>query len=157
MSSDGFRVNFSGEEAGATGQSSKLLPRGDYHVKVTDGSIEQVKSNEKGNQGKPFYNFELTVQEGEHAGRRLFDRAMLFNGALYTISQIMKAMGLQVHEGEMEVPSLAEIIGRDFIVGVRVKKETDEYDASNTIRSYMAYNAQTAAKAEGAKKNALMP
>jgi hypothetical protein len=141
--SDGIRVNFSGKEAKAEGQSVKVLPRGEYHVKVTDGSLEEVKDDSKGNQGKPYYKLELTVQSGEFTGRRLTASAMLFEGALYTISQIMKAMGLET-EGDTIIPPLADIIGRDFIVGVTVRKANDDYDESNNVRSFMPVTDVTA-------------
>jgi hypothetical protein len=165
---DGFRVNFSSKEASAEGRSTQLLPRGDYHVKVTEGSIEEC-GPESRNPGKPYYKLECTIQSGPHAGRKLFTNAMLFEGALYTIVQIMKAMGLSVEPGEMMVPSINEIMGNDFIVGVVKKGEstgTDgrKYDEKNEINSFMPYTAdranQLATVSAGAKKSgssSLMP
>lgn len=167
--SDGFRVNFSDKEASSEGRSTQLLPRGDYHVVITDGSIEECGPESK-NPGKPYYKLEATIQSGPHANRKLFTNAMLFEGALYTITQIMKAMGISVKPGEMIVPTIDEIIGTDFICGVVKKGESEgkdgkTYDAKNEISSFMPYTADRASqlakagasegKASG--KSSLMP
>jgi hypothetical protein len=163
--SDGFRVNFSDKEASSEGRSAELLPRGNYHVKVTEGSIEYCGPGSK-NPGKPYYNLECTIQSGPHTGRKLFTNAMLFEGALYTITQIMKSMGISVTAGQMEIPGLNEIIGTDFLVAV-VKKPKQEvgdkvYDERNEINSFMKYDPAgvTQIAAGGAKKSgatSLMP
>jgi hypothetical protein len=162
MTSDGFRINISSKEASAEGRSTALLPRGDYHVKVTDGSIEECSPTAK-NAGKPYYNLELTIQSGPHEGRKLYDNAMLFEGALYTIVQIMKALGHNVEEGEMIVPSLDEIIGQDFIVAVRKEPAKGDYDERNAVKSYMKYDPSkplggaTAVAATTDRRSALRP
>jgi hypothetical protein len=136
---DGLRVNFSDKEAKAEGQGADLMPRGNYHVICTDGSWEQCGPASK-NPGKPYWKIECTVQEGPYAGRHVFTNVMLFEGALYTLSQLMKAMGLDTSVGDVEVPDLEQVIGTHFVCGISVKKETEEYDARNEIRSFMAYN-----------------
>ena len=164
--SDGFRVNFSDKEASSEGRSAELMPRGNYHVIVTDGSIEECGPTSK-NPGKPYYKIECVIQTGPHAGRKLFTNAMLFEGALYTITQIMKSMGISVSAGEMVIPTLEEIIGNDFICAVVKKGESKgadgkEYDAKNEIASFMKYDASQVSNipAGGAKKSgatSLMP
>jgi hypothetical protein len=140
--SDGFRINISEKEASSEGRSAELLPRGDYHVRCTDGSLESCGPESK-NPGKPYYNLEFTVQSGPHAGRKLFTNAMLFEGALYTIVQIMKSMGLSVTEGEMEVPSIDEIVSTEFIAAVSKQNERTvgekTYDARNEIKGLRKY------------------
>lgn len=160
---DGLRVNFSDKEASARGQGADLMPRGNYHVKCTDGSWEECGPNSK-NPGKPYWKLEFTIQDGPYAGRGLFTNVMLFEGALYSLSQIMKAMGLSVDSGDTTVPDLEDVISRDFVVGVVVKKETEEYDARNEIRGIMPYDAKTVklatASAKGTtskKSNSLLP
>lgn len=150
---DGLRVNFSDKEAKAQGQGADLMPRGNYHVICTDGSWEECGPNSK-NPGKPYWKIECTIQDGPYTGRHLFTNVMLFEGALYTLSQIMKAMGLNTDAGDVEVPELEQVIGTHFVVGVSVKKETEEYDARNEIRSFMAYDAKTVALATATTKGA---
>jgi hypothetical protein len=163
--SDGFRINISDKEAASEGRSAELLPRGDYHLKCTDGSLESCGPESK-NPGKPYYNLEFTVQSGPHTGRKLFTNAMLFEGALYTIVQVMKGMGLSVTEGEMEVPSIDEIVGTDFIGSVSKQPERTvgekTFDARNEIKGLRAYapDFTPAGLSGGAKKSgatSLMP
>jgi hypothetical protein len=164
-SADGFRVNFSDKEASSEGRSAELMPRGNYHVKVTDGEIAECGPTSK-NPGKPYYKLECTIQTGPNAGRKLWTNAMLFEGALYTITQIMKSMGISVTPGEMIVPTIEEIVGTDFLVAVSKKAEQTvgekTYDARNEIQSFMKYDASQVSKLATAGgtssgKSSLMP
>jgi hypothetical protein len=88
-----LRVNFSEEEASSEGRSFEPIPGGQYHVAITDIETRKVTSTEKGNQGKPFWNVTLTVQSGAHVDKKLWGSVMLFEGALYSFSQLMKSTG----------------------------------------------------------------
>jgi hypothetical protein len=73
------------------------------------------------NAGKPFFNFEFTIQDGKYAGRKDWTNAMCFSPALYTISQILKALGHPINPtgGEIVIPDAREFyVGKD-IWGVR--------------------------------------
>jgi hypothetical protein len=163
---DGFRVNLSGKEASAKGRSTELVPRGDYHMKVTEGSVEYCGPESK-NPGEPYYKLECTFQGGRYAGRSIITNAMLFDGALYTVVQIAKAMGQEVPtEGDWDPPQLVDIIGTDFICGVKITPKKGDYDEKNDIASFMAYDrtraTELAAKQSktekvGAGKSSLMP
>jgi hypothetical protein len=95
-----LRVDFSEKESSAEAKDFTPLPTGKYHVKVTDITIETCGPNSK-NPGKKFYRLRLTVQEGKFEGRHVWSNVMLFNGALYSLVQILKAMGLP-HSGPPE-------------------------------------------------------
>jgi hypothetical protein len=121
----GIRVNFSDQEASSEARDFDALPTGKYHVIITDGSLEEVGESSK-NAGKPFWNLELTVQDGPYEGRLLWTNVMLFDGALYSLSQLMKALDYgDINAGDFEVPELEEIIGKDITVGAR--KQIDKY------------------------------
>src|SRR6266566_4010451 len=85
----GIFVDMSAEEAKS--QDREPLPVGKFHYKITDMDMVQVREGK--NQGKPYFNFEFTVQDGKYAERKDWTNAMLFEGALYTIAQILKALG----------------------------------------------------------------
>jgi hypothetical protein len=145
----GIKVVLSNEEA-----SSKVLdpiPAGWYKVTCSDGDLKEVKNapqpNKKDNRGKPFYSLEFTVNEPEaYEGRKVFTNAMLFEGALYTINQIMNAMGIETEAGEVEVPELDELIGFEFMAKVKVtparKVGDKEYEARNDISGFKAVGEQ---------------
>ena len=71
---------------------------------------------------------------------------MLFEGALYTISQIMKAMGIDVEAGEVEVPDIEELLGQEFMAKVKItgarKVGEKEYEARNDITGWKAIGEQ---------------
>jgi hypothetical protein len=127
-----FKVNMTDKESAS--QDREQLPAGKFHFKITDMSLEQTKITAK-NPNKPYFNFEFTVQDSpgpwqKYAGRKDFTNAMLFNGALYTISQILKALGHPVPEGggEFEIPDAPEFyLGKD-IMGRRGTNQKDKVD-----------------------------
>jgi hypothetical protein len=165
---DGLRVNFSEKEASSEARSMELLPRGDYHVAITD--IELRESQSEKNFGKPYWGMEFTIQEGPYDNRKLWTNCMLFEGALYTFAQLMKALGYDTSAGEFEVPDPNDLIGQQVVVAVakqgkRTNKETgEEYDERNEVKGIKAYDPntftvgatqKTAAKAGG--KSSLLP
>jgi hypothetical protein len=142
----GLRVNVSEKEAGSEARSFSPVPRGEYHVKVTDGDLRESQSDK--NRGKPYYALELTIQDGEYENRKVWTNVMLFEGALYSAVQICKALGQDVTGGEMEIPDLDELIGTDFLIKVTIKKETEEYDAKNEVRWFKSWDGKVPGKGE---------
>ncbi len=167
--SDGLRVNFSDKEASSEARSVELLPRGDYHVALTDIELREVREGK--NEGKSYWNLEFTIQSGPHENRKLWTNCMLFSPALYTFAQLMKACGYDVEEGEFEVPDPDDLIGKVMVVGVTKKgksrnKETgEEYDERNEVRGIKTYDPDTfkqpssggMVKAAAGKSNSLLP
>lgn len=110
----GFRVVMSDKEAASVDREP--LPAGKYHLVFTDMSIERTKATAK-NANKPYINFEFTVQDGKYAGRKCWTNAMCFEPALYTISQILKALGMPIDPsgGEVVIPNK-----RDFYISKHI-------------------------------------
>jgi hypothetical protein len=112
----GIRVNMSAEEAKSEARLD--LPAGKFHLKITDMEIKFTSQAAK-NAGKPYINFEFTIQDGQYAGKKDWTNAMCFEPALYTISQILKALGMKVTAGALTIPDAREFyIGKD-IWGIR--------------------------------------
>jgi hypothetical protein len=126
----GIVVNVSKKESEA--QSFDLMPAGKYHTIISD--VEMKESNSAKNKGKPMYNIEFTVQEtgnenhDKYAGRKVFTNACLWEGALYTIINIMKALGYAVEEGALEIPEAEELLGKELITRVVVTPERTVVD-----------------------------
>jgi len=108
-----LKVNFSSNEAESTVR--EIPPSGEYLVAVTDGEIKEVKPGRK-NTGKPFWQLKMVIQNGTYGGTSLMCSVMLFDGALYTFSQLMKALGYDVTSGDFLVPELDEVIGKNVNV-----------------------------------------
>lgn len=161
-----LKLNFTDQEAASEARSFDALPSGKYHVKITD--IELRKSTSDKNYGKPFWHVEHTVQEGPYADRKLWTNVMLFSGALFSLSQLLKATGYPVGN-EVVVPPADEFIGRDVVVLVRKQRdnyamekegltENDPPIWKNEIRGYQAYGEETGVGAGGgSKKDNLLP
>lgn len=148
-----LRVNFSDKEASSEARSAELLPRGDYHVALTDIELREVREGK--NQDKPYWNLEFTIQSGPHENRKVWSNCMLFSPALYTFAQLMKACGYSIDEGEFDVPDPDELIGRVMVVAVIVKAKSknrdtgEEYDARNEVRGIKPYDSDTFGKKTG--------
>lgn len=148
---DGIRVNMSSKE----GKSVTLqpLPSGKYLVAVTDCDVQEVSKGD--NEGKPMFNLELTVQEGDYEGRKLWTYVMLFDGALYSISQMLKCVGVEVKElgekAEFQVPGYdVNVIpgpeywmSKQFVVRTKLMpkrkdpKTNKEYDERAEVKGFM--------------------
>lgn len=116
-----LRVNFSDKEMSSEARDFTPLPAGKYHVTMSDVTVQRCGPNSK-NPGKPYYGIELTVQDGKYADRKLFTNCMLFSPALYTLVQILKALGKPL---DGRVPTPDELQGQHFIVSV--KNMVNEY------------------------------
>jgi hypothetical protein len=128
---DGLYVNFSEEEAASEGRDMEPLPTGKYLCTITDVDMRESKSAK--NNGKPYYAIELTVVEDKRGGiyvnRKMWTNAMLFPPALYTIVQIMKAMGQNVQPGRGRLPEAEELMGLVLVVsGIMVGVTKDKND-----------------------------
>jgi hypothetical protein len=154
-----LRVNFTDKEA--TSKAFEDLPVGKYDAYITGCEPKQSKSEK--NNGKWFYSLEATVDGGPHDGRKLFTNAMLFEGALYTISQIMKAipeLAVRVSGGEVELPTPEELIGKKVKCHVTRSaaqigdgtKENPQYPARNQWNGTSAADGVQTVGSTGAKK-----
>jgi len=152
-----IRVNFSKEEAEST--SFDDLPAGKYIVAITDGKVKKCGPGAK-NPGKPYYNLEYTVQPENktHVGRKLFDNVMLFSPALYSLSNLMKALGVDINQGDFVVPKIPDLLGQKFMARVRIQpaREVDgkTYDARPEVKGYFPLNS---AKALSSNADPLAP
>jgi hypothetical protein len=83
-------VNFSQEETDSEARIYSAVPTGEYYCRITDVTVQRSKSDK--HFGKPYYSLELVVQDGKYANRRLWTNVMLFDGALYSLAQLHKAL-----------------------------------------------------------------
>lgn len=138
----GLKVNFSSEEAASEGRSFDPIPAGEYHAKITDVELKECGPDSK-NPGKNYWGLEFVVQEGQYEDRKVWTNCMLFNGALYTFSQLMKALGYDVSDGEFEVPDGEDLIGRDVVIIVKIQGKRvvngNEYEPRNDVRGIKAW------------------
>jgi hypothetical protein len=138
----GIAINVTGKEASSA--PMEPVPGGKYLVTVTDAELRESKSAK--NKGKPFAALELTITEtgsdahDKYAGRKMWANVMLFEGALYSAVQILKALGQNVDEGEMEFPELDELVGEQFVIRCSIQKEREYTDESGEVKNADARN-----------------
>jgi hypothetical protein len=119
-----LRVNFSDQEANSEARSFDPIPSGKYHVRLTDISTEKCGPTSK-NPGKPYWHIEFTIQDGPHEDRKVWTNAMLFEGALYTLSQLLKATGNGEAIKTGKIPPADSFMGAELTIVV--KKQVDTY------------------------------
>lgn len=153
MADNTLRVNFSEEEAASEGKSFDAIPSGRYLVNITDIELRESKSEK--NNGKPYWHVELTVQEGDFEDRKLWTNVMLFEGALYSLSQLLKSTGFEDSIKKGIVPSADSLMGKQCVAVVR--RQVDKYlqdqdptgkpEFKNEVKGFQPAGAVSGAKA----------
>jgi hypothetical protein len=135
---DDLYVNFSDEEAASTPRDVEPLPSGKYLCIMDEVEIAYCGPESK-NPGKPYYRIRFTVvadkKAGIYVGRKCWTNAMLFSPALYTIEQIMKAIGFEGagQAGKKRVPRAAELLDKTVMIsGLYVGEQKDKKDPAKT-------------------------
>jgi hypothetical protein len=94
----GIKVNVSDQEAQSGERNFDALPVGKFHAAITAVELQEAQSD--ANAGQPMLNFEFTIQDTpgtwqKYANRKDWTNACLWDGALYTIVGILKALPSQ--------------------------------------------------------------
>jgi hypothetical protein len=113
-------VNFSQQEAESEARTFEAVPTGKYYCRITDVDVKRSKSEKHA--GKPYYALELVIQDGKYANRKLWTNVMLFEGALYSLAQLHKALDFPMTGGVIQ-PS--QLQSRELVV--IVQRVTDSY------------------------------
>jgi hypothetical protein len=164
----GFKVNVSEQENKAG--ERKVLPAGKYRCAITE--VEQKASKSDANYGKDMLYFYMTVQDGVYADQQLGVNACCWSGALYTIVNLLKAIGeydnCKDASGQLDIPSEQEFyLGRELMVrqGInpKAKKEnpTDDPDSWLEVRGFAPIESGEAASSStgvgGQQTSSLLP
>jgi hypothetical protein len=134
----GLRVNFTKEEAESEARDFELLPNGTYVGVITECELRHSKS--KKNLGKPMYNLTITISQGKYAKRKVWALVMLWNGALYSLSQLLKALGYPL---DGTVPEADWFVGKQ--IGFTLRREAErkklDDDGNDTGEKWPAKNS----------------
>ena len=157
-----IRVNVSEQEDRAGAREP--LPIGQFHFAITN--VELTESQSDNNYGKPMLAVEFTVQDTPgpwqaYAGRKDFTNAMLWEGALYTVIMLLKAIGEYENckdpGGALDIPTEPEfwegreVIGRRSTDQKQKKAWPDMPERWVQLRGFTEYTEE---KAKEAAKNA---
>lgn len=125
----------------------EAVPSGNYPVIITNS---QKKPTQKGDGA--YYEFEMTIQGGEYAGRKLFDRLNIENPnktaeeiAYATLSAICHVTG------RLSMTDTQQLHGIPFIAVAVKKPRNDQPEVmTNEVRGYKDINGNDPGKAPGA-------
>lgn len=140
-----FKLNMSTQVAEA--KPYELPPTGNYTVRITDLSLEEVKKQDSEHFGKPYWKLTLTVEDGAYAGTQIFTQVALYESdwGLLALKQLCEAVHPEFIEGEqINLPTIdgnpspdpwlgqvLEIKGTKFVAGSKrktgIEREYDEF------------------------------
>lgn len=150
-----LKVNFSSEEAASTVR--EVPPSGEYTVNITDGKVREVKPGRK-NVGKRYWQLTFVIQEGPYAGTSLMASVMLFDEALYSLSQLLKALDYNINAGEFVVPELDELIGQTVNVrGYKMPPRTVDGQELSERFEIKGYKKANVVKSASSAASTLLP
>lgn len=107
-----MRINLSGVTS-----DFEPIPSGKYRCKITDGEIKEAGPNAKF-PGSEMILWELTVQQGDYEGRKVFSNTTLLPHALFGLHNMLLATGkwdkedLDVEDFDFEID---QVVGSDVI------------------------------------------
>jgi hypothetical protein len=134
-------------------QSMEPLPAGWYRAVITASEEKPTKA-----QTGSFLMMTLEVIEGQHQGRKVFERLNLNNPnataveiAQRTLSSICRAVGV------MTPRNSSDLHDKPFMVKLAVKPADGQYSASNDIKEYAAQDKGPAAAAAPAASSSTPP
>lgn len=157
-----FKVNFSDREASSQAREFDAIPSGKYYARITDVEDREC-SEESKNAGKPYWNIEFTIQEGPYVDRKVWTNCMLFEGALYTLSQLLKATGFEHAIAPGDVPDGDVFITKEVLINVKkgrnaymeARNGDGEPVWSNEVKGILSYTGTS--PAGGVKSSSLLP
>jgi hypothetical protein len=155
-----IKVNVSDQED-KSGGDYVVLPAGRYNCVITE--VEPKDSQSDNNYGKPMLYFYFTVQDGKFADRVIGCNACCWDGALYTIIGILKAIGEYENckgTNGLDIPDAPEFyLGRPITVrrGINQKKKkenpNDDPDTWIEVRGFSAPDGAVAGSTGGSGRS----
>ena len=122
------------------------LPPGDYKVHVIDSDMKD-NSAKTGS----YLQLELEVLEGEHQGRRVFDRLNLDNPNQQAVDIAQRTLNaICVATGKMAISDSSELHNVPMIAVLKVDPARGDYGPSNSVRTYKPAGAATPAQQQTA-------
>lgn len=123
----------------AQGGKSTPVPAGNYPVTVYEVKAETVKSG--ANAGKPRWNVQLRVSEGQYENRRFFAYVPLYvAGDFWKTQSFFESLGYDV-KGAFSIPETVEVLGKPLTARVTIREAEGQYEAENNVAGFNAPKA----------------
>jgi len=114
--------------------SAGPVPKGNYPVALYDIKAEEVKSG--ANAGKPRWNVQLRVTEGQYENRRFFAYIPLYvAGDFWKTQSFFEALGYDL-KGAFTVPEINDILGKPLVARVTIREAEGQYEAENNVAGF---------------------
>lgn len=122
----------------------KPVPPSKQNVMVTDWDQGETGENSK-NPGASKLTLELTIQDGDYSGRRIWDTFTFGEKSLWKIKGLMTAVGEDLDRAWTVSDILeqaSEWVGRELVVRLAVQparrdeRTGNEYQARNQVKNY---------------------
>ena len=129
------------------------LPPGRYHVKVTEGEMRESGPNSK-NPGSQYINWELTVQDGDYEGRKLWTNTSLLPHALFGLKALLLSTGKwdNTQLADSMDFEINDVLGASVVATVANRDYNGEQ--RNDVKRFAPYDA---AKFSSESSNNLLP
>ena len=109
--------------ASTTGGDYTPIPEGSYNATIFNVVSETVKSGP--NEGKPRFNIQFRISEGQHENRRVFSYVPLYVAKdFWKTKAFFSSLGVEMAAGKFTVPEPDSLLGKP--IGVRVKIGVDQ-------------------------------
>jgi hypothetical protein len=129
------------------------IPPGQYPVQIVHSEMRPTK------RGDGQYLFvELEVLDGEHQGRRVFDRLNLQNPNQDTVAIAQRALSQIAHAvGVLDISDSEQLHFKPLLANVTVQPPKGDYSASNQVRGYRPLPVQVQAPPPAAAPKPVVP
>ena len=128
----------------APSEAFSPIPAGDYNMVISHSEMKPTKD------GQGWYlELKLTVLDGPHKGRTIFDRLNLGNSNETAVKIAQQTLSAICHAtGVLQVADSGQLHDKPMKVAVKVKPGTTDYpDPKNEIKGYGAYMGASAVSA----------
>jgi hypothetical protein len=146
-----MKLNLSGAESFS---GFDPIPGGTYHVKITDGELRETKNEGKLPAGTPGVNWEFTVQDGENADRKVWTNQWIHPKTIGFLKGTLEATGkfteAEINSDDLDVQdAIDRSIGADLTIRVSYRAASEQYDASNDVKSIKKWDGKASQATSG--------
>jgi hypothetical protein len=146
-------LNFDANQVAPSTGVTEALPAGWYNVAMDESTLKPTKDG-----AGQYLEIRFNVLDGQYVGRKLFSRLNIRNQNPVAQEIAYKDLSAICHAvGVLQVQDSQQLHGRPLKVKAKVRKATDDYEASNDLTAYKNINEVTDSPAGAASAPAGVP
>jgi hypothetical protein len=118
-------------------EDAEVLPPGDYVAMITNSEMRETKDG-----SGQYLWLEMDITEGEHQGRKIWDRLNLVNRNAKAVEIAERTLSSICHAvGKLNVQDSEELHGCTLVAKIKVRPGQGDYGPSNEVANYRAAGA----------------